>query len=141
MKSWILSKHIHSILIQSSLYSATKVPLYIVKVQVQQLPVSLKFSGSHPGIKDFYKSPWIWFTFCIILYAISFYFFFWSFQSFYTVHQVLMTSILGWFPLPSSSGSRFVRTLHYDLSILGGMAWLIVSRDRQAPQPQQGNDL
>ena len=76
MKSWILSKHIHSILIQSSLYSATKVPLYIVKVQVQQLPVSLKFSGSHPGIKDFYKSPWIWFTFCIILYAISFYFFF-----------------------------------------------------------------
>ena len=31
-----------------------------------------------------------------------------------------LLSILGWFAIPSSSGSHFVRTLHYDLSILGG---------------------
>ena len=38
----------------------------------------------------------------------------------YTVPEVLKTRILKWFPIPFSSGPRFVRTLHYDPSILGG---------------------
>ena len=50
-----------------------------------------------------------------------------SFLSFCTVHEVLVASILGWFAIPSFSGSRFVRTLCYDSSILGGPAWLIAS--------------
>ena len=33
-----------------------------------------------------------------------------------------MARILWWFAIPSSSGPRFVRTLHYDLSVLGGLA-------------------
>ena len=32
-------------------------------------------------------------------------------------------NILQWFAIPSSSGPRFVRTLHYDLSVLGDPAW------------------
>ena len=32
-----------------------------------------------------------------------------------------MASVLEWFAIPSSSGSHFVRTHHYDLSILGGL--------------------
>ena len=43
--------------------------------------------------------------------------------SFYTVHEVLMASIVGWFAVSSSSGSRFVRTLHYDPPVLGGPKW------------------
>ena len=42
----------------------------------------------------------------------------WS-LSCYTVQEVLLTSILGWFATPSSSGSGFVRALHYNLSVLG----------------------
>ena len=34
----------------------------------------------------------------------------------YIVHEVLMTSVLGWFAVLSSSGSRFVRTLCCDPS-------------------------
>ena len=34
---------------------------------------------------------------------------------FYTVHGVLTVSILEWFTIHSSSGPRFVRTLHFDL--------------------------
>ena len=45
------------------------------------------------------------------------------FLAFYTIHEVLTASILGWFANPSSSGLSFVRTLCYDLSILGGPAW------------------
>ena len=41
----------------------------------------------------------------------------------YTVHEVLTASALGWSATPSSSGSRFVRTLCYGPSILGGPAW------------------
>ena len=41
---------------------------------------------------------------------------------FFTVHEVLTASTLGWFAIPSSSGSRFVRTLCYDPSVLGGPA-------------------
>ena len=33
------------------------------------------------------------------------------------------TSTLGWFAIPSSSGSRFVRTLCCEPSILGGPTW------------------
>ena len=40
------------------------------------------------------------------------------------VHGVLQARILQWFAIPSSSGSCFVRTLHCDLSILGGPALL-----------------
>ena len=35
----------------------------------------------------------------------------------------LTASILGWFAIPSSSESHFVRTLLYDLSIFGGPTW------------------
>ena len=42
------------------------------------------------------------------------------FLSFYAVHKVLTASTLGWFPIPSSSGSHFVRTLLYGPSISGG---------------------
>ena len=45
------------------------------------------------------------------------------FLAFYTIHEVLTASILGWFAIPASSGLSFVRTLCYDLSILGGPAW------------------
>ena len=48
-------------------------------------------------------------------------FFLWlsTVKSFYIVHEVLTASIPGWFAIPSSIESRFVRTLHYDPSILG----------------------
>ena len=39
---------------------------------------------------------------------------------FHTVHGVLKGRKLKWFAIPFSSGPRFVRTLHHDLSILGG---------------------
>ena len=42
------------------------------------------------------------------------------FLTFYTVHGILTAIILGWFAIPSSSGSRFVRTLHSDPSIFLG---------------------
>ena len=42
------------------------------------------------------------------------------FLSFHTVHGVLKARILKWFAIPFSSGPLFVRTLHHDLSILGG---------------------
>ena len=38
----------------------------------------------------------------------------------HTVHGVLKARMLKWFAIPFSSGPRFVRTLHNDLSILGG---------------------
>ena len=41
---------------------------------------------------------------------------------FHTVHGVLETRILMWFAIPSSGGPCFVRTLHYDPSILGSPA-------------------
>ena len=45
------------------------------------------------------------------------------FLPFHTVHGVLSVRILERFAIPSSSGPRFVRTLHCDLSTLGGPAW------------------
>ena len=52
-----------------------------------------------------------------------------SFCSFILFHRVLEVRILEWFAIPFSSGPRFVRTVHHDLSVLGGptWAWLIVS--------------
>ena len=43
------------------------------------------------------------------------------FVSFHTVHGVLKARILKYFVIPFSSGPRFVRTLHLDPSILGGL--------------------
>ena len=58
-----------------------------------------------------------------------------------TVHGVLQTGILEWVTISSSSGSCFVRTLHYDHTswvALHGMThitWVM-----QAPSPQLGCD-
>ena len=40
--------------------------------------------------------------------------------AFHTVHGVLEARILKWFAIPFSSGPHFVRTVHQDLSVLGG---------------------
>ena len=45
------------------------------------------------------------------------------FLPFCSVHGVLKARMLKWFAIPFSSGPRFVRTLHYDPSILGGPTW------------------
>ena len=45
------------------------------------------------------------------------------FLPFLTVRRILKARILKWFVIPFSSGPRFVRTLHCDLSILGGVPW------------------
>ena len=42
------------------------------------------------------------------------------FLPFHTVHGVLKARILKWFAIPFSSGPHFFRTLHHDLSVLGG---------------------
>ena len=42
------------------------------------------------------------------------------FLPFHTVHGILKARMLKWFAIPFSSGPHFVRTLHYDPSILGG---------------------
>ena len=44
-----------------------------------------------------------------------------NFLPFHTVHSVLKERILKWFAIPFSSGPPFVRTLHHDPSILGGL--------------------
>ena len=46
-----------------------------------------------------------------------------TFLPFHTVHGVLKAKILKWFAIPFSSGPHFVRTLHHDLSVLGGPTW------------------
>ena len=40
----------------------------------------------------------------------------------HTVHGVLAARILEWFAIPSSRGPHFIRTLHYNPSVLGGSA-------------------
>ena len=42
---------------------------------------------------------------------------------FLIVYGILKARILKWFAIPFSSGPHFVRTLHYDPSILGGSTW------------------
>ena len=44
------------------------------------------------------------------------------FFTFYVIHGFLTASIVGWCAIPSFNGSRFIRTLCYDPSILGGPA-------------------
>ena len=46
-----------------------------------------------------------------------------NFLPFHIIHRVLMARILEWFVISSTSGPHFVRTLHYDLSMLVGPAW------------------
>ena len=69
---------------------------------------------------------------------------FWShiFLPFYTVHGVLTPGILEWFAISSSSGPHFARTLHCDLTVLGGPAWLGSQLHwvTQAPLPWQSSD-
>ena len=43
--------------------------------------------------------------------------------SFHTIHGILLTRTLEWFAIPSSTGSRFVRTLYHDPSVLSGPSW------------------
>ena len=43
-----------------------------------------------------------------------------SVKPFPTVHGVLKARMLKWFAIPFSSGPHFVRTLHQDLTDLGG---------------------
>ena len=43
---------------------------------------------------------------------------------FHTFHGVLKARILKWFAIPFSNGPHFVRTLHYDLFILGGPSFI-----------------
>ena len=45
------------------------------------------------------------------------------FLPFHTVPGVLGARILQWFAIPFPGGPRFVRTLHHDLSVLGGPTW------------------
>ena len=42
---------------------------------------------------------------------------------FHIVHRVLKERILRWFAIPFSSGPHSVRSLHHDLSVLGGPTW------------------
>ena len=46
-----------------------------------------------------------------------------TFLPFHTVHEVLKARLLKWFSIPFSSGPCLVRTLHYDLSVLGDPPW------------------
>ena len=41
----------------------------------------------------------------------------------HTVHVVLKERTLKWFAIPFSSGPRFVRPLHHDLSVMDGPTW------------------
>ena len=52
------------------------------------------------------------------------------FFSFHTVHGVFKARILKWFTIPFSTGTRYIRTLHHDLSILGGMAHSFIELDK-----------
>ena len=39
------------------------------------------------------------------------------------IHGVLKERILKWFAIPFSSGPHFIRTLHHNMSVLGGPTW------------------
>ena len=57
------------------------------------------------------------------------------FLYFHTVLRVLQVRILAWVAVSSSSGPHFVRTVHYDPSVLSlqGMTWLIASLSYASP--------
>ena len=46
-----------------------------------------------------------------------------SYDISHTVHGVIKTRMLKWFAIPCSSVPHFVRILHHDLSVLGGLTW------------------
>ena len=46
-----------------------------------------------------------------------------SFLPFHTIHGVLKAKMLKWFAITFSTEPHFVRTLHHDLSVLGGPTW------------------
>ena len=52
------------------------------------------------------------------------------FHTIHTVHGVLKARLLKCFAIPFSSGLRFVRTLHHDPSILGGMVHSFIELDK-----------
>ena len=52
------------------------------------------------------------------------------FLLFHAVNGVLKVRILKWFALPFSSGPPFVRTLHHDPSVLGGVAHSFIELDK-----------
>ena len=58
------------------------------------------------------------------------------FLPFHTVHGVLKGRILKWFAVPFSSGPHFVRPLHHDPSVLGGLS----RHDSQFHGPQMWSD-
>ena len=60
---------------------------------------------------------------------------------FHIVHRVITIRILECFVISSSSGPHFVRTFHYNPSILGGPAWhgSLLHWFMQSPLPQQGS--
>ena len=68
--------------------------------------------ASHPRSRDF---PWLRHQSFSLISYISY-----IFHIGHTVLGVLKARILKWFAIPFSSGPRFVRTLHHDLSVLGG---------------------
>ena len=45
------------------------------------------------------------------------------FLLFHDVHRALVARIFEWVAISSSSGPCFIRTLHYDPSVLGGSSW------------------
>ena len=57
------------------------------------------------------------------------------FLPFYSIHGALQARILEWVAISFPSEARFVRTLHYDPSVLGGpcTAWLIASLSYAGP--------
>ena len=59
------------------------------------------------------------------------------FLPFHTIHGVLKAGILKWFAISSSNGPCFLRTLHHDLSVLGGSTWhgLLFHIVRQGCEP------
>ena len=57
---------------------------------------------------------------------------------FHTVHGVSQQEYC--FAIPSSSGPHFVRTLHYDPSVLGALHGMAIAWVTQAPSPGQGCD-
>ena len=88
---------------------------------------NLTFLGKNKGWGDdevfsFYTSALLW-EVCVTFVI------FWSSIPPHTVHGVLKARMLKWFAIPFSGGPHFVRTLHHDLSVLGGLhtARLIVS--------------
>ena len=60
------------------------------------------------------------------------------FLYFHTVHGVSQQEYC--FAIPSSSGPHFVRTLHYDPSVLGALHGMAIAWVTQAPSPGQGCD-